>query len=321
MQSLVNAFLLCRDELVSRLDARQRRLVLGVLRGTSQKELAASEGISPSAVSQSSAARRRVRDHRCHRAARRGCRATGGKKEHSAMILLALLLATLGTADLVRPENRASVAEPGVSPPSLRVRRSSCCWRPGWRSVRAPGSSSPPSSRCWSAGCCSRRSASSRPTGRGPSPASSPRRWWPSQFHSRRSVDGWLVRWYAGLDLPTLADVSGRAVRARCRLRGLPRRDRQHRRPAHADRHRAERAWPLRTPCRADASSGPIERVFVLAHGAGRPVRGAQRGGRGQGHPALPGDLQDTAGGTRAEYVLVGSFVSLAQAFVFVPLF
>ena len=52
-EGLVNALLLCRDELVSRLDARQRRLVLGVLRGTSQKELAASEGISPSAVSQS----------------------------------------------------------------------------------------------------------------------------------------------------------------------------------------------------------------------------------------------------------------------------
>jgi hypothetical protein len=50
---LVNAFLLCRDELVSRLDARQRRLVLGVLRGTSQKDIAAGEGISPSAVSQS----------------------------------------------------------------------------------------------------------------------------------------------------------------------------------------------------------------------------------------------------------------------------
>ncbi len=50
---LVNAYLLCRDELVSRLDARQRRLVLGVLRGSSQKELAAAEGISPSAVSQS----------------------------------------------------------------------------------------------------------------------------------------------------------------------------------------------------------------------------------------------------------------------------
>jgi hypothetical protein len=52
-ERLVNAFLLCRDELVSRFDARQRRLVLGVLRGTSQKQLAESEGISPSAVSQS----------------------------------------------------------------------------------------------------------------------------------------------------------------------------------------------------------------------------------------------------------------------------
>jgi hypothetical protein len=50
---LINAFLLCRDELVSRLDARQRRLVLGVLRGTRQKDLAATEGISASAVSQS----------------------------------------------------------------------------------------------------------------------------------------------------------------------------------------------------------------------------------------------------------------------------
>ncbi len=50
---LVNAFLLCRDELVSRFDARQRRLVLGLLRGRTQKDLAADEAISPSAVSQS----------------------------------------------------------------------------------------------------------------------------------------------------------------------------------------------------------------------------------------------------------------------------
>jgi hypothetical protein len=50
---LVNAFLLCRDDLVSRLDARQRRLVLGLLRGRTQKDLAAEEGISASAVSQS----------------------------------------------------------------------------------------------------------------------------------------------------------------------------------------------------------------------------------------------------------------------------
>lgn len=49
----VNAYLLCRDQIVSGLDARQRRLALGVLLGRTQKELAAQEGISPSAVSQS----------------------------------------------------------------------------------------------------------------------------------------------------------------------------------------------------------------------------------------------------------------------------
>ena len=51
--ALVNAFLLCRDDLVSRFDARQRRLVLVLLRGRTQKDLAAEEGISASAVSQS----------------------------------------------------------------------------------------------------------------------------------------------------------------------------------------------------------------------------------------------------------------------------
>ncbi len=35
----------------------------------------------------------------------------------------------------------------------------------------------------------------------------------------------------------------------------------------------------------------------------------------------FPEISKDTAGGTRAEYVLVGSFVSLAQALVLVPLF
>lgn len=50
---MVNAYLLARDELVSRCDERQRRLVLGLLQGETQKDLAAREGISASAVSQS----------------------------------------------------------------------------------------------------------------------------------------------------------------------------------------------------------------------------------------------------------------------------
>lgn len=49
---VVNALLLCRDEIVSRMNARQRRLLLGLLDGHTQAELASAEGITPSAVSQ-----------------------------------------------------------------------------------------------------------------------------------------------------------------------------------------------------------------------------------------------------------------------------
>ena len=49
---LVNAYLLSRDHLVTAMSARSRRLLLGRLQGRVQTELAAQEGISPSAVSQ-----------------------------------------------------------------------------------------------------------------------------------------------------------------------------------------------------------------------------------------------------------------------------
>lgn len=48
----VNAFLLCRDESVSLMGERARRLLLGWMLGRTQSELAAQEGISQSAVSQ-----------------------------------------------------------------------------------------------------------------------------------------------------------------------------------------------------------------------------------------------------------------------------
>jgi hypothetical protein len=50
--SVVNALLLCRDEIVTGMGERSRRLLLGLLRGRTQVELAADEGISQSAVSQ-----------------------------------------------------------------------------------------------------------------------------------------------------------------------------------------------------------------------------------------------------------------------------
>lgn len=49
---LANASLIARDEIVARLSERQRRLAYGRCLGTTQRELAAQEGIGQSAVSQ-----------------------------------------------------------------------------------------------------------------------------------------------------------------------------------------------------------------------------------------------------------------------------
>lgn len=52
----LNAFLFCRDALVDQMKPRSRRLLLGLILEMSQAEMAAEEGISQSAVSQSLAA-------------------------------------------------------------------------------------------------------------------------------------------------------------------------------------------------------------------------------------------------------------------------
>lgn len=48
----INAHLLCRDHIVGSMNARRRRLLLGLMDGQTQSALAGIEGISPSAVSQ-----------------------------------------------------------------------------------------------------------------------------------------------------------------------------------------------------------------------------------------------------------------------------
>jgi len=48
----VNAAVQCRDHLIGSLDDRSRRILGGLMRGEAQVEIAAEEGISPSAVSQ-----------------------------------------------------------------------------------------------------------------------------------------------------------------------------------------------------------------------------------------------------------------------------
>lgn len=51
--ALVNAALLVRDEVVTQMSPRSRRLMLGMMLGRSQAEMAAEEGVTQSAVSQS----------------------------------------------------------------------------------------------------------------------------------------------------------------------------------------------------------------------------------------------------------------------------
>lgn len=48
----VNAALMCRDHLLGSLDERSLRIVTGLMTGRTKRQLAADEGISPSAVSQ-----------------------------------------------------------------------------------------------------------------------------------------------------------------------------------------------------------------------------------------------------------------------------
>ena len=48
----INAALQCRDHLLGSLDDRSRRILGGLMSGETQVEIAAAEGISPSAVSQ-----------------------------------------------------------------------------------------------------------------------------------------------------------------------------------------------------------------------------------------------------------------------------
>lgn len=52
---VINAFLVCRDELVSKLDGRGRRILVGTMEGKTQAQIGVLEGITQSAVSQAMA--------------------------------------------------------------------------------------------------------------------------------------------------------------------------------------------------------------------------------------------------------------------------
>ena len=235
------------------------------------------------------------------------------------MILLALLLATLGAADLMRPENRASTRVEGIVGAVV-----------GGAVLVLLASGLAIGSAAWAV----------VPVGLvllvawillTPVGIVQTDRPWPVAGLAVASLvalavpqpgvnRGWLVRWYDGLDVRSLADVSveqfvfGAAcvvflietanIIVRLMLIGT-----------------GPSVIATEKTLKGGRILGPIERVFILAMALGGHYGALSAVVAAKGILRFPEISRDTAGGSRAEYVLVGSFVSWALAFVFVPLF
>jgi hypothetical protein len=235
------------------------------------------------------------------------------------MILLSLLLATLGVADLVRPENRASTRLQGIVATVV-----------GGAVLVLLASGLAIGSAAWAV----------MPVGLvllvawillTPVGVIQTDRPWPVAGLAVVAVaalavpqpgvgQGWLVRWYDGLDIDVLADVPveqfvfGAAcvvflvetanIIVRLMLIGT-----------------GPSVIAIEKSLQGGRILGPIERVFILAMAIGGHYGALSAVVAAKGILRFPEISRDTAGGSRAEYVLVGSFVSWALAFVFVPLF
>jgi hypothetical protein len=235
------------------------------------------------------------------------------------MILLALLLATLGTADLVRPEDRkpnrvqavaafvAGGAVLALLASGLALGTASWAIVPvgllllvAWMMLAPVGIVQ--TDRPWPvaglAGAAVLALAVRQP-----------------DVHR-----GWLVRWYDGLGITTLADVridqfvlgigcvifliETANIVVRLMLIGT-----------------GPSVIATEKTLQGGRILGPIERIFILAMAIGGHYGALSAVVAAKGILRFPEISRDTPGGSRAEYVLVGSFVSWALAFVFVPLF
>ncbi len=235
------------------------------------------------------------------------------------MILLALLLATLGTADLVRPENRASTRKEGVVATvaggvvlvllASGLAIGSVAWAVvpvgvvlliGWILLTPVGIVV--TDRPWPVAGLAIVALAALSV---PQP----------DVHQ-----GWLVRWYDGLDIGALANVPVEqfVLGAACVVFLLE------------TANIIVRLMLIGTGPSVIATEkslkggrilGPIERIFILAMALGGHYGALSAVVAAKGILRFPEISRDSAGGSRAEYVLVGSFVSWALAFVFVPLF
>jgi hypothetical protein len=232
--------------------------------------------------------------------------------------LLTLLLATLGTADLVRPEDRASTraeaargAVAGVAALVLLVwglDLGTAAWTvvpvglvvlAAWMALTPVGIVR--TDRPWPVAGLIAVSLAALAV---PQPGIG---------------DGWLVRWYDGLDLAALQDVDvehfllaaacfvflveSANIIVRLMLIGT-----------------GPSVMATEKTLQGGRILGPIERIFILAMALGGHYGALSAVVAAKGILRFPEISRDTPGGSRAEYVLVGSFVSWATALVFVPL-
>jgi hypothetical protein len=235
------------------------------------------------------------------------------------MILLALLLAVLGVADLVRPENRASTlgegivafvaggATVGLLASGLALGAVSWVVVPLGLALLAAWILFTPvgivhTDRPWPVAGLAVAALTALAV--------------PQPTVGR----GWLVRWYESLDVGALDGVPvelfvlGSAcvvflvetsnIVVRLMLIGTG--------PSVIATEKSLQGGRI---------LGPIERVFILAMAIGGHYGALSAVVAAKGILRFPEISRDTPGGSRAEYVLVGSFVSWALAFVFVPLF
>ena len=235
------------------------------------------------------------------------------------MILLALLLATLGAADLVRPENRASTRTEGaiaaVAGGAVLVLLASglaigsVAWAVvpvgvavlvAWILLTPVGIVQ--TDRPWPVAGLAAVALAAVAV---PQPA----------IHR-----GWLVRWYDGLDVGSLAGVPVEQFVLGCACVLF----------LVETANIIVRLMLIGTGPSVIATEkslqggrilGPIERIFILAMALGGHYGALSAVVAAKGILRFPEISRDSAGGSRAEYVLVGSFVSWALAFVFVPLF
>jgi hypothetical protein len=232
--------------------------------------------------------------------------------------LLTLLLGTLGTADLVRPEDRASTraeaargAVAGVAALVLLVwglDLGTAAWTvvpvglvvlAAWMALTPVGIVR--TDRPWPVAGLIAVSLAALAV---PQPGIG---------------DGWLVRWYDGLDLAALQDVDvehfllaaacfvflveSANIIVRLMLIGT-----------------GPSVMATEKTLQGGRILGPIERIFILAMALGGHYGALSAVVAAKGILRFPEISRDTPGGSRAEYVLVGSFVSWATALVFVPL-